>query len=195
MGDFETYLDAQSELDAINDLLAAIGEPPVNSLDEQHADLKNARRILHSINKTVQSTGWTFNIEEGATLRPEVNSLQIPYLQTYLRMTGAGGAGIYTNRGGFVYDRTANTDEFTGPITVDLVRARDFYEMPTCFRDLIVSMAAARFNRNFFGSQEVAADLNSEIAAHRIACNEFEMDYGRYNMLDGDAFVQGILQR
>lgn len=195
MGDFETYLDSQSVLDAVNDMLAAIGEPPVNSLDDQHADLKNAHRILLSVNKTIQSTGWTFNIEEGATLRPEVNSLQIPYLQSYLRMTGAGGTGTYINRGGFVFDRTANTDEFTGPITVDLVRGRDFYEMPTCFRDLIVATASARFNRNFFGSAEVAADLKEEMAIHKVACMEYEMDYGRYNMLDGDAFVQGIIQR
>ncbi|UZT49966.1 tail fiber protein / tail tubular protein A [Enterobacter phage 01_vB_Eclo_IJM] len=38
-------LNANDDLDAINDMLAAIGEPAVLQLDEGNADVSNAMRI------------------------------------------------------------------------------------------------------------------------------------------------------
>lgn len=195
MADYESYTDTQSELDAVNDIIGAIGESPVNSLDDGSSDVANARRILHKINRTIQSKGWTFNIEEGVTLTPSVDTKQIPFMQSYLRMMGQGGATQYINRQGYVFDRTGNTDEFDGPIQVDLVRLRDFYEMPTCFRDYIVCKASREFNRNFYSSQETEAALAEAERDYWMACNEYEMDFGQFNMLDGDAFTGGLLSR
>lgn len=195
MADFESFLDTQGELDAVNDILGAIGEAPMNSLDASSSDVANARRILAATNRTVQAKGWTFNIEESATIMPDSQTGQIPYLQSYLRVMGAGGQGQYINRRGYVFDRTGNTDEFDGPIQVDLVRLRGFYEMPVCFRDLIVCKASRQFNRNFYGQQEIEQALAEQERDYMITCNEYEMDYGRYNMLDGDAFTGGLLSR
>lgn len=192
----ELSIETGPELDAVNDILSAIGEPPVTMLDgDANADVANARRILSRINRQIQSKGWTFNIEEGATLTPDLGNNMIKYLDDYLSVLSAGGASVYVNRQGWLLDRSANTDIFTGPIQVNLIRRRDYYEMPECFRTWIVTSAARMFNSRFFGSPEVEAKLSEEERDAKIACNEYEMDFGQFNMLDGDAFVQGQITR
>lgn len=196
MRSFEMNVESGAELAAVNDILAAIGEPPVSTLEgDANADVSNARRILNKVNRQVQSRGWTFNIEEGVTLLPDVFSQLIPYSSDYLSMLSTGGQTQYVNRSGYVYDRTASTDRFTGGIQVNLIRLRDFNDMPECFRLLIVTKAARQFNSRFFGAPEVDGTLQEEESEAKQACFEYELDYGNYNMLDGDSFVQGLLSR
>lgn len=196
MRSFEMNVESASELAAVNDILAAIGEPPVSTLEgDANADVANARRILNKINRQIQSRGWTFNIEQGVQLLPDVFSQMIDYSSDYLSMLSNGGQSQYINRGGYVYDRTARTDRFPNGITVNLIRLREFDEMPECFRNLIVTKASRQFNSRFFGAPEVDGVLQEEEAEAQRACFEYELDYGNFNMLDGDAFVGGLLSR
>lgn len=196
MRSYEMNVESGEELAAVNDILAAIGEPPVSTLEgDANADVANARRILNKVNRSIQSRGWTFNIEEGVTLLPDVFSEMIPYNTDYLSMLSNGGQSQYVNRGGYVYDRIARTDRFPGGIVVNLIRLREFDEMPECYRHLIVTKAARQFNSRFFGAPEVDGVLQEEEAEAKQACFEYELDYGNYNMLDGDSFVQGLLSR
>lgn len=196
MRSYEMNVESGEELAAVNDILAAIGEPPVSTLEgDANADVANARRILNKVNRSIQSRGWTFNIEEGVTLLPDVFSEMIPYNIDYLSMLSNGGQSQYVNRGGYVYDRIARTDRFPGGIVVNLIRLREFDEMPECYRHLIVTKAARQFNSRFFGAPEVDGTLQEEEAEAKQACFEYELDYGNYNMLDGDSFVQGLLSR
>lgn len=191
----EASLGMSDELAAVNDLLAAIGESPVNTLEgDSNADVANARRILNNINREIQAKGWTFNISLGETLQPDVQTGFIPYLTSYLRLTVAGGTS-YVKRGELIYDTATRTDIFTGPIEVDLIRLKEYSEMPDCFRSLIITKASRRFNMFFFGAGEIEGHLAEQEAEHYRACMEYEMDYGQFNMLDGDAFVQGKLNR
>ena len=188
----DAYFGSAAELDAINDMLAAIGESPVTTLDEDgSADVANARRILNKVNRQIQAKGWTFNIDTAAVLTPDVNTNMIPYRPNYLSILG----GQYINRAGWVYDKSTGTDEFTGAITVTLITLQDYDEMPECFRLWIVTKASRQFNSRFFGAEDVEQSLAQEEQEARMTCNEFEMDYGAFNMLDGDAYVQGIISR
>lgn len=194
MRSYETTLETGEELSAVNDILASIGEPPVSTLEgDANADVANARRVLNKINRQIQSKGWTFNIEENAQLTPDVFSKLIPYMSDYLSVMGSGGA--YVNRGGYVYDRTNNTDQFTDPITVTIIKLREFYEMPECFRYWIVTKAARQFNNRFFGAPEIDGVLQEEEQEAKMQCSEYELDFGAFNMLDGDAFTGGLLSR
>lgn len=192
MSDYEATLDSSDELSAVNDMLASIGESPVSSLEgDPNADVANCRRILNQVNIEVQSKGWTFNIEEDATLTPDSFSGLINYLSDYLKIT----TGSYTNRGGYLYDRSNKTDVFTDPVTVTLVRLRDYGEMPVCFRSYIVAKASRRFNIRFFGAGEIEGSLQEQEATAWAECQEYELDYGAYNMLDGDAWTGGRISR
>lgn len=192
----ESFLNPADELDAINDILASIGEAPVLTLgDSANVDVSNAQQILAKVNRQIQSKGWAFNIEEGAVLTPDVNTQLIPYLPSYIRLVGADATNVYINRSGYVYDTSNKTDLFSGAITVNLTQIRDYSEMPQCFRTYIITKASRQFNMRYFGDTSIEQILAEEEAEAYMACNEYEMDYGVYNMLDGDAFVQGIIGR
>lgn len=192
---YESNSQYQAELDAINDILASIGESPVNTLEsDANADVVNAQRILHKINRQEQSKGWTFNIEEGATLVPDVYSQLIPYMPNYLSVTTTGGTP-YVNRGGYVYDRINKTDRFTSPITVNLITLRTFDEMPEQFKSYIVTKAAKEFNIRFFGAPEIDTVLGNELIDLERAVNEYELDYGAFNIFNNDPYVSGAISR
>lgn len=193
MRSYEATLETPEELAAVNDMLAAIGESPVNSLeDSANADVSNARRILNNVNREVQAKGWTFNIVEGEELVPDAFSGQINYMSDYLRLTTPGGQTPYVRRGDFVYDKTGRTDVFTAPIVVDLIRLKDYNEMPDCFRSWIITQASRRFNMFFFGAGEIEGFLADQEQNFYRSCMEYELDFGVYNMLDGDAYVQTL---
>lgn len=196
MNAFEMNVETGEELAAVNDILASIGEPPVSTLEgDSNADVANARRILNKINRQIQSKGWTFNIEEGVELLPDVYSKMITFSPEYLSVMSPSGATQYVNRGGYLYDRVSRTDQFEGAVTVNLIRLKPYEEMPECFRHWIVTKASRQFNSRFFGAPEVDGVLQEEEAEAARDCFEYELDYGKYNMLDGDAFTSGLLSR
>ena len=192
----DTSIGESSELAAINEMLSSIGEPPVSTLDGSgNVDVANARRILYVTNKEIQSKGWTFNIEEGVTLQPDVFSGLIPYNADYLAMYKTGTSNPYINKAGFVYDRLQRTDVFEEGISVDLIRLRPLEEMPECFRRWIVARASRKFAFRFFGSPDVDQMLKEEEGLAQMDCNVYELDYGKYNALTGDAFITNQLNR
>lgn len=196
MNAYDMNVETGEELAAINDILAAIGEPPVSTLEgDSNADVANARRILNKINRQIQSKGWTFNIEEGVELLPDVYSKMIPFSADYLSVMSDSGTSQYVNRGGYLYDRENRTDIFESSVSVRLIRLKPYEEMPECFRHWIVTKAARQFNSRFFGAPEVDGMLQEEEAEASRDCFEYELDYGQYNMLDGDSFVSGQLSR
>lgn len=191
----DSSLDSDDELEAVNDIIGCIGEAPVNTLEgEGNVDVANVRRILARVNREVQAKGWTFNIDESAILVPDVFSKFIPWLPTYLSIMTTGGS-LYVNRGGYVYDRTSKTDQFEASITVSLIELKAFSEMPEAYRSYIIAKAARRFNIQFFGAAEIEGSLQERESEAWAAVQEFELDFGNYNMLDGDAFTGGAIGR
>lgn len=172
-------------LDAVNDMLGAIGEPAVLQLDDGNADVSNAVRILTRVNRMVQSKGWNFNINESAELVPDLQDNRIRYLASYLRVMTTGSASFYQNVGGYLYDLSTQSTTFTSSVIVELIELKPFSEMPTVFRDYIVAKASREFNAKFFGSAESEVFLSEQERELYIAINEYELDTGRYNLMDG----------
>ena len=106
---------ATTELEAINIMLAAIAEAPINSLTGTlPVDAVTARSTLAEFNKEVQSEGWSFNTEIDVTLtRDGSNQISLP--ANVLRVD----ANIHQHptidpiqRGLKLYDRHNNKYEF-----------------------------------------------------------------------------------
>ena len=55
------FIFTMTELEAINRMLAAIGQAPVNSVDQTNPDVAICSRTLKQVSQEVQSEGWTFN--------------------------------------------------------------------------------------------------------------------------------------
>lgn len=191
----EIHVEVSGELDAVNDALSAIGESAVNTLDDNvNADVANIRRILNQFNRRAQTIGWVFNTEN-TTLLPDLFSKTIPFLDDYLKVLSPSGATMYRKRGGLLYDTAAQTDSFSTGVNVDLVTLTPYEDMPEIFKQYIVAQTAQRFNMSFFGDDSIDAALTEQVNELGILVMEFELDYGNFNMLDGDAWTQGRIGR
>lgn len=63
-------INGTTELEAINSMLAAIGESPVTDINGTQADLQVAVNLLRNATREVQSVPWKFNYETGVQLAP-----------------------------------------------------------------------------------------------------------------------------
>ncbi|HID5228955.1 TPA: phage tail protein [Enterobacter roggenkampii] len=187
---YATNIYSAIALDCVNNIIGAIGEPPVTTLDTSNADVVNALRILDSENRKLQSEGWTFNIELNQKLIPDSFSKLISWSPSFISVLEPGSKTKYINRAGYVYDRINQTNQFTSSITVNLIRIQELDEMPDCFLQLIIARSCKRFNNEYFGAGEISAYWQEEEQNAKILCMEYECDYSKYNMLTDDEFVQ-----
>lgn len=65
-----TNINGTTELEAINSMLAAIGESPTADINGAQADLQVALNLLRNATREVQSVPWKFNYETGVQLAP-----------------------------------------------------------------------------------------------------------------------------
>lgn len=189
-------ITVNTELAAVNTIIFTIGESPVNSLENSSSvDVINARTLLAQESRKLQDKGWTFNIQENFFVASDAFSNQIVFRPNWLRVLEPASGTPYVNRGGFLYDRPGQTDQFPGGVTVDLTEEVPFNELPYCFQTLATMTAARRFNGGSFGDPGVDAEAARLEEEARIACNEYELDYSNLSLFQNDQFILGRLGR
>ena len=53
--------DSQDELQAVNQILASVGQAPVTTLEQTNPDVSIALDTLRQVSREVQAEGWSFN--------------------------------------------------------------------------------------------------------------------------------------
>ena len=180
---------ATTELEAINIMLAAIGEAPVNTLTGSlPVDVKIAQSTLVEINKSVQAEGWSFNTEIDVTLTPNA-SKEIVLPVNVLRVD----ANIHQHpdidpiqRGLKLYDRLKNTFEFDEDLICTVVYFRDFDETPEQARSYINIRAARIFVDRLVSDQGLRTYTKEDEIRARVTLTETDLANGDHNMLRGD---------
>ncbi len=77
--------NATTELPAVNQILASVGQAPVTTLDQTNPDVAIAYDTLIQVSQEVQSEGWTFNKEYDYPFTPD-NDNHIIYPPNVLQM-------------------------------------------------------------------------------------------------------------
>jgi|TARA_B100000282_G_scaffold213132_1_gene157403 hypothetical protein len=180
---------ATTELEAINIMLAAIGEAPVNKLTGSlPVDVKIAQSTLVEINKSVQGEGWSFNTEIDVTFSPN-SSKQIVLPTDVLRID----ANIHQNpdvdpiqRGLKLYDRLNNTFQFDDDLICTVVYFRDFDEIPEQARNYITIRAARIFVDRLVSDQGLRTYTKEDEIRARVTLTETDLCNGDHNILRGD---------
>ena len=180
---------ATTALEAINIMLAAIGEAPVNTLTGSlPVDVKIAQSTLVEINKSVQAEGWSFNTEIDVTLTPNA-SKEIVLPVNVLRVD----ANIHQHpdidpiqRGLKLYDRLKNTFEFDEDLICTVVYFRDFDEIPEQARSYINIRAARIFVDRLVSDQGLRTYTKEDEIRARVTLTETDLANGDHNMLRGD---------
>lgn len=184
-----------NKLDAVNEILSAVGSSPVNSLeDELNVDVLNAVRILDSVSKEIQSRGWDFNIEDSVALLPDVDTNLVPCPNNYLRFVSSGYKLI--RRSGYFFDILSQTNEFPEGLTLDtLVRGLDFEELPEVFRKFITCRAARIFQMRYLTSDDLNNHLMPEESSAYADIIDYDLTTGNYNILNDDQYISQYIQR
>ena len=60
-----------TELNAVNSVLAAIGQSPVTTLDYENPETSFVYNLIQECSRDVQDEGWVFNREEHYPLTPD----------------------------------------------------------------------------------------------------------------------------
>ena len=186
---------ATTELEAINIMLAAIGEAPINSLtDTLPVDARTAQNTLTEVNKEVQSEGWSFNTEIDVTLtRDGANQINLP--TNVLRVD----ANIHQHptidpiqRGLKLYDRQNNKYEFDDDLICTVVYFRDFNEITEQARRYINIKAARIFVDRLIGDQGLRTYTQEDETRARAILTESDYANADHNLLRGDPSLTNI---
>jgi len=186
-----------TELEAINTLLDAAGESPVDSLDSSGlADVAAAKTLLSEQSRVVQSLGWAFNTEYDYPLPPDVDG-HITLPKNTLRVDADNH---YTNvdvvqRGLRLYDRKNHTYVFTESLKGNITFLLDFDELPQSARHYIMVKAARIYQARILGSDTQFKFSEAEEFNALVALKGAEEEQADHNMLTGSWSVARILQR
>ena len=186
---------ATTELEAINIMLAAIAEAPINSLTGTlPVDAVTARSTLAEFNKEVQSEGWSFNAETDVTLTRD-GSDQISLPANILRVD----ANIHQHptidpiqRGLKLYDRQNNKYEFDEDLICTVVYFRTFNEIPEQARRYINIKAARVFVDRLVGDQGLRTYTQEDEIRARVILTETDYANADHNLLRGDPSLTSI---
>ena len=166
-------------------MLSAVGEPPINNIDEQkNADAAIAQNILTEISRDVQSMGWHFNTSTKVTFSPDSTTKEITLPESIVRidinhtMENAGNSDSrdITQRGSRLFNRTDNTYEFTSDVKASVVYIFDWDEMPEPVRRYVTIKSARVFQDRMVGSEKHHAFSREDEVRALALLKEFQMD-------------------
>lgn len=186
-----------TRLEAINELLGAIGESPVNTESNTglvEADLAAAR--IDSMSRSVQKRGWHWNTLVNYELVPDEDGyIQLPTSCLKVDTWGKDAHLDYVQRGSRLYDRENNTFVISRSVLVEMVLFLPFHDLPEAARSYITMSAARKYQERLFGAQELSAyDKDDETQAW-FDLLDAESDAADHNVLRDSYSVLQILNR
>lgn len=183
-------------LEAVNLCLFAIGEPPVNSIEDNGVIYAvTALQTLSSVNRAVQLTGWNWNAETDYPITPSYPEGFIYLPKNTLQVDGsAREPDNLIQRGDRLYNRTTRSYEFNRTVHVDLILLLDFEMLPEAARYYITIRAARRFQEGAVGSEQLSMFSAREELMAKQALEDHEAETADYNILD-NVSVREVMSR
>ncbi|QOC54139.1 hypothetical protein [Caulobacter vibrioides] len=147
-----------TELEAVNEMLMAIGQAPVNAL-AGIGDVNMALAELRKVVRAVQLYGFAFNTDADYPITPDIDGkLLVPSgvlkigpsdknLRLVQRRHPAGPLAMW--------DTVNHTWAFSGPVYFRVTWGFGFEDMPETARNYIAVRAARRFQARTIGSTEL----------------------------------------
>lgn len=177
-----------TELEAVNLMLSAIGESPINDLDaDPTSDAAIAVSLLRDTSREVQERGWHFNSESEFPLAPDESGfvfLPLNVARVDISPRYRFDFPDIVQRGLQLYDRSNRTLVFTKELKVDLVLYLDWESLPPAAKRYISLRAARIFAARVLGDQNtVGYSAMDEMEAKALLMSA-ETDTADYSILD-----------
>lgn len=192
-------LTATTKLEAVNTLMTAIGEAPVNSLTSGLVDAETAETILDSVSREVQSQGWNFNTDFERSFTPDANK-QIPIPSDILRIDMAERRTSELDvvaRGSKLYNRATNSfyfDSSISAVSMNAVVLLNFDELPESARRYVTIRSARIFQDRVVGSDTLHAFQQRDELQALVELKDADGEVSDYNIFDNYA-VASVIDR
>ncbi|MDX5515096.1 hypothetical protein [Stenotrophomonas sp. RG-453] len=149
-------LTPTTTLEAVNEMLGAIGETPISDLEALgNVDASIAFDTLRAVSREVQTKGWWFNEQESFTFTLSADGRVLPP-QSILKLTPARGGTPLVVRGTRLVNPRTGEDTFTAAPTASyVVWHLAFEELPESARRYIAIRAARIFQTKQLGSDQL----------------------------------------
>lgn len=178
---------AMTKIDAVNLMLASIGQSPLNTITGTiPKEGTKAVIALDSALREVCSQGWSFNSDQGYSLTPSGDKIDIPdnaafvdptYGENYtMRWDTAATAGLrlYNN------DDQSFAGMGTSALKCDIIWFFEFEQVPQHVRQLVVTKAARKFQSGIMASTilyEFTREMETEAYATFRRLEKRQKDY------------------
>jgi len=189
-----TTFEYDTELSAVNSILASIGQAPITELEYKNPQNAMAFNLLQEASRDVQAEGWVYNTEKHYPLIPEEGGT-IPVPENILRMDISENAVYKTTdvvqRNGVLYDKLRHSNKFEGTLYFDITWLFEFEDLPTVFQRYITAKASTRAATQMVGNPQLAQLLAQQEGFARASCVEYECNQGDYTMFgtpDGTSY-------
>ena len=182
-----TTIDTETELSAVNSILGAIGQSPVNELVFDNPEISFIYNLLRDSNVDVQNEGWHFNTERHVSYTPDSNG-KIAIGNDVLKMDVTDGwkkrEFDVVKRNGNLYDKYDHTDDWsdTTEMLLDIVKLFTFTDLPMVFQRYIIYRASRLAATQLVVNPQLVQLLAQQEIAARAACVEYECNQGNHNM-------------
>ena len=182
-----TTIDLDTELSAVNNILGAIGQSPLTTLNFDNPEVSFIYNLLRDANVDTQAEGWHFNTEKHIKFSPDTNgkiAIGDDILSMDLNDNEARRTYNLVRRNGFLYDKQDHTDDFStiDSIDLDVVRLYNFEDLPIVFRRFITYRASAAAATQLVANPNLVRLLTNQAGLARAALQEYECNQGDHSM-------------
>ena len=177
-------------LEAVNTMLAVIGEQPVNTLETQQiVEASMAERTLLEFHKEGQVNGWSWNSEQAYEFAKDSNNeIVVPTNVVSWATDAYEWAGRFQLRGQRVYDRENRTYSLGSDVEslkADVVFLLSWDESPEAFNRWVTIRSARVFSGRVLGDSSSFKYTAMDEQAALIALQSVELDQLQANSLTG----------
>ena len=180
-----TTIDIDTELSAVNNILGAIGQSPITSLNFDNPEISFIFNLLRDANVDTQAEGWHFNTEKHVRFAIDANgriAIGNDILSMDLHDNQARRTSNLVRRNGFLYDKQDHTDVFTADLDLDVVRLYNFEDLPIVFRRYITYRASRQAATQLVANPQLVKLLQGQEALARASLMEYECNQGDHSM-------------
>ena len=184
-----TTIDIDTELSAVNNILGAIGQSPLTTLNFDNPEISFIYNLLRDANVDTQAEGWHFNTEYNVKFSPDATTKKIAIGNDVLSMDFHNNYTKRTHdlvrRNGYLYDKMStkdNKDEFDSDIHLDIVKVYNFEDLPIVFRRFITYRASAAAATQLVANPNLVKLLSNQAGLARAALQEYECNQADYSM-------------
>lgn len=184
-----------TKLDAVNELLAAINEAPVASLESGLDDADKAVAILDRISSRVQQAGWHCNTRI-TTLAPDTaGNIVVPSTAIRVDTVGVSSSIDVSERVDpndnirKLWRDDTETFVFASSLKVEIIYELAFDNMTPALRTYIASRAAVTFQSRTLGAEMVDKNLKLDMQEAWSELLDDEAEREDSNLLTGNSEI------